>query len=1163
MGSMFPIFLLCCVALVAGGQAEDPGHEDSRPLLAIQYGKLLGKAVTVKGTERRVHTFLGIPFAKPPVGKLRFALPQRPEPWSSIRDASQVPPVCLQSLAWLEQSAEQLNMEIPRPRNEEDCLILNIFTPADRGENAQLSVMVFIHGGGLMVGGASMLDGSALSAYENLVVVSVQYRLGFLGFLSGDSKAPGNLGLLDQVAALQWVQENIKDFGGDPRSVTIFGESAGGFSVAAHILSPLSKGLFHRAIAESGTAILPGLMITDSRTQESFKKSVADLSGCDPAELVDCLKAKTKEELLGIYNTMKFQPMPGCVDGEFLLKPPEEILVNKEVNRVPLMIGVTDQEFGWLLPNLFNLVELSGIIDKQSALSALRNPPLSLILHETHPDAIPAIFEEYIGDMRDPSEIRSRFQDLCGDVMFVIPALKTAKYHRDSGLPVYFYEFQRRPSMFNSSKPGYVKADHTDELFFVMGGPFINATSLFNGYATEEEEILSRTVMNYWANFARSGDPNGPDVADWPEFREDENYLQINLEQKAAKGLKQGKFEFFTKILPEKTQKMREKAELYLLTRQPHLTSSWHATIVDIVINRRCINLFRAILTSARFLTQMGFLIQILLLCWAAAQGTAEDPVQEDSRPLLDTNNGKLLGRTMSVMGTERRVHAFLGVPFAKPPVGELRFASPQPPEPWSSIRDASKQPAICLQPATSLEMLSDFFKREIIIPPVSEDCLLLNLFTPADRRQDSKLPVLVFIHGGGLSMGGAFLFDGSAISAYEDVVMVAIQYRLGVLGFFSTGDKEAPGNFGLLDQVAALQWVQENIKDFGGDPQSVTICGESAGALSVAALVLSPLSKGLFHRAIAESGTAMLPGLVANTPEEVHFLRNTVANISGCDSAVVFKCLKEKTENEMIDLLKALEFVPLPMCVDGVFLPKPSEEILANKENNRVPLMIGVCEQEFGWAIPLVMNISGITEGMTKDTVEATLRLVPFLSHTTHFIPLAMEEYFGDTSDPTEIRDRFLDLCGDLAFVIPALKTAKYHRDSGLPVYFYEFQHRPSVFKDFKPDYVKADHGDELLFVLGSPFWAENNLFNGQATDEEKHLSRTVMKYWANFVRNGDPNGPGLTKWTEYSKDESYLQINLEPTPAQRLKDNRLQFWTKTFPEKIQKLSETDHSEL
>ncbi|XP_063801691.1 fatty acyl-CoA hydrolase precursor, medium chain-like [Pseudophryne corroboree] len=556
----------------------------------------------------------------------------------------------------------------------------------------------------------------------------------------------------------------------------------------------------------------------------------------------------------------------------------------------------------------------------------------------------------------------------------------------------------------------------------------------------------------------------------------------------------------------------------------------------------------------------MGWLIiGVLLFCIIQAAHAAAGA--EDDRPLVDTKYGSLRGRLVTVKKTNRTVHAFLGVPFAQPPVGPLRFQKPEPPRPWSSVKDASKHSPICLQNPKALKGIKAQFKGNIEIPPVSEDCLYLNVFTLADREDNSKLPVMVFIHGGGFMMGSSIQFEASALSAYESVVVVTIQYRLGLLGFFSTGDEAARGNYGLLDQVAALQWVQENIKDFGGDAQSVTIFGQSAGGVSVSALVLSPLPKGLFHRAIAESGVALLPGLFTNKPVDV-FIQNAVVNISGCHPDAVVECLKKKTAEEILTISSAMPIPAFPICVDGVILPKPLEEILAGHGGSPVPFMIGVNEQEFGWMILRTLNLTGLADGMDMDTVVATFRRLPLLNFVFNFMSLVMEEYFGDTTDPHEIRDRFVDLCGDLVFVIPALKTANYHRDAGHPVFIYEFQHRPSLFHDTKPDFVKADHSDELIFVSGAPFSTGEHVYKSEFTEEEEVLSRTMMKYWANFARSGNPNGPDLVQWPAYDGDEGYLAISLEQKAATRLKRNRLRFWTETFPQKVS-VEQGDHVEL
>ncbi|XP_049999673.1 liver carboxylesterase 1-like isoform X1 [Alexandromys fortis] len=536
------------------------------------------------------------------------------------------------------------------------------------------------------------------------------------------------------------------------------------------------------------------------------------------------------------------------------------------------------------------------------------------------------------------------------------------------------------------------------------------------------------------------------------------------------------------------------------------------------------------------------------------------------SPPVVDTVHGKVLGKYASLEGFEQPVAVFLGVPFAKPPLGSLRFAPPQPAEPWSFVKDATSYPPMCSQDATVGKMLSDLFtnRKENIPLQFSEDCLYLNIYTPANLTKSMRLPVMVWIHGGSLVVGGASTYDGLALSAHENVVVVTIQYRLGIWGFFSTGDEHSRGNWGHLDQLAALRWVQDNIVNFGGDPDSVTIFGESAGGESVSVLVLSPLAKNLFHRAISESGVALTPGMVR---KDVKPVAEQVAIAAGCKtttSAAMVNCLRQKTEDELMEINLKLkpfkvnllgdlrESCPfLPTAVDGVFLPKTPEEILAEKNFSTVPYMVGINKQEFGWLLPLIMGYPLSSGKLDQKTATSLLRKSsPFLNVPEDVIPAAIKEYLGGAEDLVQNRDRFVDLIGDVLFAVPSVIVARHHRDAGAPVYMYEFQYHPSFSSDLKPEMVTGDHGDELFSVFGAPFT------KGGASSEEINVSKMVMKFWGNFAWNGNPNEKTLSAWPEYDQNEGYLKIGATTQAAQGLKDKEVAFWTKVWTkEAVEKL--------
>ncbi|XP_005079196.3 liver carboxylesterase 1 [Mesocricetus auratus] len=566
----------------------------------------------------------------------------------------------------------------------------------------------------------------------------------------------------------------------------------------------------------------------------------------------------------------------------------------------------------------------------------------------------------------------------------------------------------------------------------------------------------------------------------------------------------------------------------------------------------------------------MMWLCALVLISFTACltQGHTSSP------PVVDTVHGKVLGKYVSLEGFSQPVAVFLGVPFAKPPLGSLRFAPPQPAESWSFVKNATSYPPLCSQDPEGAQMIAKHFtnRKETIPHKFSEDCLYLNIYTPADLTKSSRLPVMVWIHGGGLVIDGASTYDGLPLAVHENVVVVVIQYRLGIWGFFSTGDEHSRGNWGHLDQVAALRWIQDNIVNFGGNPGSVTIFGESAGGESVSVLVLTPLAKNLFHRAISQSSVILNPCLYGTDARPI---AKKVAVLAGCKtttSVAMVHCLRQKTEEELLEVSLKMKFGTvdflgdpkesypfLPTVIDGVVLPKAPEEILAEKSFNTVPYMVGITKQEFGWLIPMFQGFSISEDKLDQKTATFLMRQAyPILNVSENLIPAATEKYLGGTDDPVKKKDLFLDLIADVMFGIPSVAVARSHRDAGAPTYMYEFQYRPSFVSDMRPKTVKGDHGDDLFSVWGAPF------LKGSISEEEINLSKTVMKFWANFARTGNPNGEGLPHWPQYDQKEGYLQIGVPTQAAYKLKDKEVAFWTELRAKEVAKTpTQRDHVEL
>lgn len=451
----------------------------------------------------------------------------------------------------------------------------------------------------------------------------------------------------------------------------------------------------------------------------------------------------------------------------------------------------------------------------------------------------------------------------------------------------------------------------------------------------------------------------------------------------------------------------------------------------------------------------------------------------------------------------------FKGVPYAAPPVGDLRWRAPQPVKPWTGVRAADKYGCDCMQ-AT--------FPYDAAPPkePRSEDCLLLNVWAPA--KGSGKLPVLVWIHGGGFVNGAASpdVYDGSQL-AKQGVVVVSMNYRLGRFGFFAHPalTKETPngplGNYAILDQIAALAWIKKNIAAFGGDPSSVTIWGESAGGGSVNTLMVSPLAKGLFHRAIVDSGGGR-PGGFFGMPairgtsasgrpsaEAVGVAFAESAGVKG-DDAKALEALRALPADRIVNGLQMgdmqQQFFSGPM-IDGVVIPDDPGAIFAKGGQAKVPYMVGANSFEFG----MIPGGEQIANGIL-----------------TRFA--ASRDAIVAAYDPKKTGDRKelnAHLLSDVTFVEPARFTARRMTAIGQPVYLYRFSYVAEHQRAFLPG---APHASELPYVFDTLKVA----YGDKVTDADRAAASAASRYWVNFARTGDPNGGGLPKWPVYSPKEDVL---------------------------------------
>ena len=434
----------------------------------------------------------------------------------------------------------------------------------------------------------------------------------------------------------------------------------------------------------------------------------------------------------------------------------------------------------------------------------------------------------------------------------------------------------------------------------------------------------------------------------------------------------------------------------------------------------------------------------------------------------------------------------YKGVPFAAAPLNQLRWQEPHPVMPWTGVRKTEVFAPACMQKGVSMPGETP--------PEVSEDCLYLNIWTPVNRLCH-RLPVVVWIHGGAYSNGSTSLplYWGDRL-ARRGIVVVTIAYRLGPLGFLAHPEltqespKHSSGNYGLMDQIAALEWIQHNIANFGGDPRRVTIAGQSAGAMSVSLLMASPRARGLFQQAIGQSGGVFEPLPLAPSYLLINAERDGVAYAAsvGADSLAALRALPAA------NLLEGTAHSVTHPVVDQDVLPRSPYDAWVSGHYSDVPLLVGFNTEE---ARSLVDVASVRAETFEADLTQA---FGPLPSQITAAYP-------HETDD--EARQARLDLERDLRFGWDMWAWARLHAMAHRhPVYFYSFAHRPAFPTGSVYENWGASHFAELWFVfdhLGQASWSWS------PADHE--IARIMSSYWVNFAKTGDPNGPGLPSWPTY----------------------------------------------
>jgi len=512
----------------------------------------------------------------------------------------------------------------------------------------------------------------------------------------------------------------------------------------------------------------------------------------------------------------------------------------------------------------------------------------------------------------------------------------------------------------------------------------------------------------------------------------------------------------------------------------------------------------------------------------------------------LNITQGELLGST-KLLGLRSSYYSFKGIPYAEPPVGYLRFRNPRPMGRWNGVWDARELRSACAQPGALRGWSGD------------EDCLYLNVYS---TDLTARRPVMVWMHGGAFVQGsGGTRAYGPDHLISEDVVLVTVNYRLGVLGFLSTGDRHAQGNYGLKDVVEALQWVQDNIRYFGGDPSQVTIFGESAGGVMVNYLVLSPVARGLFSKAISQSGVALCPWAYHANPLEAALDFSQRLNISATSNADLVNKLRAVSVEDIALASKGLKDTDFPRghlpyefspvveqdIAEPPFLTQPPWEILKSGRWNDVPYIIGTNSEE---AIFSALELRIDPDTFNKLNSNPNYLAPPTWnldeSQQTTIANSILDEYFTDrfVNDTYE----FIQYSTDSYFHYPISKTVKIMKQQSSPVYFYifDFDGDLGLLKRFTllGKYPGVMHGDEIFYLFKQAGLPSPVLPGNPALAVRSKL--TTM--WTNFAKFGNPT-PEVTStipaiWPRVQDNQEYLWITETLTPANYPKKERMNFW-------------------
>ncbi|XP_023220572.1 cholinesterase-like [Centruroides sculpturatus] len=509
------------------------------------------------------------------------------------------------------------------------------------------------------------------------------------------------------------------------------------------------------------------------------------------------------------------------------------------------------------------------------------------------------------------------------------------------------------------------------------------------------------------------------------------------------------------------------------------------------------------------------------------------------------TIKDKIAGVSIKILN--KQVEAYLGIPYATPPVGDLRFSEPQPVKDWDFVYNATQKPPSCMQdPMFDFPEWSNRQPKEI-----SEDCLYINVWVPESTTCGDKLTTMVWIYGGGFTLGSTNMdiYDGSVIASVGEVIFVSFNYRLGAFGYANFGQDDAAVNAGMLDQVLALKWVHENIEAFGGDKDLITIFGESAGSMSVAHHLISPMTKGLFKRAILQSGSNNQQTFTAN-PEDNFEFTSMMAKELGCSEDDMLPCMRRVDAFDIAAFQKQFmqrkkTFATLIPQKGSPFLPEDPFESIDNGKFHDVDILIGETKDE-GSIFLLLYRLKLLNEeepNLSKSEFESILS--HFYKVNSESVNLIVQEYLRDVADDASftITKQTIKALGHGIFTCPIFHLAERLSQNNRNVFHYVFNHTRT--KSPRKKWMGVPHFEDVYFVFGKPFMTVNDY-----SREEMEFSKKIIELWTSFAKTGKPSYEGMEEeWLQFDeKDRRSFSLTLGNIHLTKAEEEKCKFWKQFY---------------